>query len=260
MKPCNISCIEFAKSVREGLLFWVPNSLRLPHIAIAAVAALSATAATANILVVRSSGPSARSYPPGRSLAPNAQIALRQGDMVVLLDGRGTRTLRGPGNFAAGAAAQVTGRGALTVNNGGRIGRVGASRGPGTEPRSPSIWHVDVSQSATVCVADPSNLILWRPNATRTVNLSIAPAMGGGGTRTVAWTAGQSTLAWPDGLRVTNDSEYRLSVEGVAMPTRLRFRVLPAAPAGLEAQAQAFLQNGCQAQLDVLVDTVQLPG
>lgn len=241
-------------------MFWVPNSLRLPRAAVVAIVALSATAATANILVVRSSGPSARSYPPGRSLAPSARVVLRQGDMVVLLDGRGTRTLRGPGNFAAGAAAQVTGRGALTVNNGGRIGRVGASRGPGTEPRSPSIWHVDVSQSSTVCVADPSNVILWRPSATRTVSLSIAPAMGSGTARTVTWTAGQATLPWPADLRLANGAEYRLSVEGVAIPTRLRFRILPAAPAGLEAQAQAFIQNGCQAQLDVLVDTVTVPG
>ena len=241
-------------------MFWRPNKLRLPRILLAAAAALSASAAAANILVVRSSGPSARAYPPGRSLPPGSRIALRQGDMLVLLDGRGTRTLRGPGNFAAGAAAQVTTRGALTVNNNGRIGRVGASRGTPEQPRSPSIWHVDVSQSATICVADPSNLILWRPNATRTVNLSILPAMSGGAPATVAWTAGQSTVAWPEALRIANDSEYRLSVEGVAMPTRLRFRVLPDVPAGIEGQAAAFIRNGCQAQLDVLIDTVQLPG
>jgi hypothetical protein len=240
-------------------LFLRPNKLRLPTFVIAAVAALSATAAAANILVVRSSGPSAKAYAPGRSLAPNARVVLRPGDTLVLLDGRGTRTLRGPGSFTAGAAAQVTTRSALTVNNGGRVGRVGASRGPATEPRSPSIWHVDVSRSATVCVADASNVMLWRPSATRTVNLSIAPASGGGTARTVAWTAGQSTLAWPSDVRIANDSDYRLSIEGVAMPTRLRFRVLPAAPSGIEATAASLIQNGCQAQLDLLVETVQQP-
>jgi hypothetical protein len=243
-------------------LFWRPNKLRLSLVAFAAVAALSASAAAANILVVRASGPSAGAYPPGKALAPNARVTLRQGDTIVLLDGRGTRTLRGPGSFAAGAAAQVTTRGALTVNNNGRIGRIGASRGPNEQPRSPSIWHVDVSQSATVCVADPRSVVLWRPSATRSVNLSIAPASGGdaAAARTVAWTAGQSTLAWPADLRIMNDAEYRLSVEGVPVPTRLKFRLLPAAPAGLDAQAQAFIQNGCQTQLDVLIDTVQVPG
>ena len=237
----------------------LPSNLRLRHVAFAAALAIGATAAAANILVVRSSGPSAKAYPPGRSLAPNARVTLRQGDTIVLLDGRGTRTVRGPASFAAGAAAQVTGRSALTVNNGGRIGRIGASRSTPDVPRSPSIWHVDVSQSATVCIAAAAPVILWRPSATRTVNLSIAPAMMGGAPHSVAWTAGESTLAWPANLRIVNDAEYRLSVEGVAVPTRLRFRVLPTTPAGIEAQAAAFIQNGCQAQLDVLIDTVQQP-
>ncbi len=241
-------------------MFFRPNSFRLHHAAIAAVALASASAAAANILVVRSSGPSAKSYPPGRSLAPNARVVLRQGDTLVLLDGRGTRTVRGPGNFAAGAAAQVGTRSALTVNNNGRIGRIGASRGTPETLRPPSIWHIDVSQSATACVADPRNVILWRPNATQTVNLSIAPAGSSGNARTFTWTAGQTTLAWPADLAVSNDAEYRLSVQGVAVPARIRFRVLPAQPSGLDAQAQAFIQNACQAQLDVLIDTVTPPG
>jgi len=235
------------------------NSRRLSRLAFVAAIAVSASAAVANILVVRSTGPSASAYPPGKALAPNARLTLRQGDSLVLLDGRGTRTLRGPGSFTAGAAAQVGTRSALTVNNGGRIGRVGASRTAEDAPRSPSIWHVDATQSATVCVADPANVRLWRPSATETVDLRIAP-VAGGNARTVSWAAGQSTLAWPADLRVANNGEYRLTIPGVAVPTRLRFRVLPSAPTGLEAQAQAFIQNGCQAQLDVLIDTVQLPG
>lgn len=241
-------------------MYWRQNKIRLPRIAIAAVLAVSASAAVANVLVVRSSGPSAKAYPAGRSLAPTAQVTLRAGDTLVVLDGRGTRTLRGPGTFAAGAAAQVGPRSALAVNNGGRVGRIGATRGTPTAMRSPSIWHVDVAQSATVCVADPRNVVLWRSNATRTVNLAIAPAGNASSARTVAWTAGQTTLAWPTDLSVANDAEYRLTVEGVAVPTRLKFRVLPNAPAGIDAQAQAFIQNGCQAQLDVLIETVQLPG
>lgn len=230
------------------------------HVAAAAVALAGASAAAANILVVRSSGPSAKAYPPGRSLAPNARLTLRQGDTLVLLDGRGTRTVRGPGNFAAGAAAQVGTRGALTVNNNGRIGRIGASRGNPETVRPPSIWHVDVTQSATACIANPRSVILWRPNATQTVNLSISPTGSSANARSFTWTAGQTTLAWPADLAVANDAEYRLSVQGVAVPTRIKFRVLPTEPAGLDVQAQAFIQNDCQAQLDVLIDTVTVPG
>jgi hypothetical protein len=234
--------------------------LRVPRFAIAAIVALSATAAAANILVVRSTGPSAKAYPPGRSIPPNARITLRQGDALVLLDGRGTRQLRGPGTFTAGAAAQGTTRSQLTTGSGGRVGRVGAVRDlldSGTRP--PTLWHVDVSQSSTVCVADSSNILLWRPSATRTVNLTIAPTAGGASPKTVAWPAGQASIAWPVDVRIATGSEYRLSVEGVAVPTRLRFRILPAAPQGMEATASSFIQNGCQTQLDLLVDTFQLP-
>jgi hypothetical protein len=234
--------------------------MKAHHIAIAAIALVSASAAAANILVVRSSGPSAKAYPPGRSLPVNAQVTLRQGDTIVLLDGRGTRTLRGPGTFAAGAAAQVQSRSAQTVNNNGRVGRIGASRGTPDGVRSPSIWHVDVSQSATVCVAGARSVILWRPNATQTVDLSIVATGGSGNARSFTWTAGQTTLAWPADLAIANGAEYRLSIQGVAVPTRLRFRVLPNVPAGIDGQAQAFIQNECQAQLDVLIETVQLPG
>lgn len=241
-------------------MFFRPNRLRAHRIAVAAIALVSASAAAANILVVRSSGPSAKAYPAGRSLPVNARVTLRQGDTIVLLDGRGTRTLRGPGTFAAGAAAQVGNRSALTVNNNGRVGRIGASRGTPDGVRSPSIWHVDVSQSATVCVADPRSVILWRPNATQTVELSIARSLTAAAARRFTWTAGQTTLAWPADLAIEQGAEYRLSVAGVAVPTRLKFRILPNVPAGIDAQAQAFIQNECQAQLDVLIETVQLPG
>jgi hypothetical protein len=240
-------------------LFWGPNSFRLSRCAVVAIVALSATAAAANILVVRSSGPSAKAYPPGRSLAPNARITLRQGDSLVLLDGRGTRQLRGPGTFTAGAAAQATTRAQLTTGSGGRVGRVGAVREV-TEvgSRGPSVWHVDVSESSTYCVADPARVVLWRPSATRTVDLTITPGRGGPA-RTVSWTAGEAELAWPDGLAVASDTDYRLHVEGVQLPTEIRFKLLPVLPQGLEATATSFIRNGCQAQLDLLVDTVQLP-
>jgi hypothetical protein len=101
--------------------------------------------------------------------------------------------------------------------------------------------------------------MLWRPSATRTLNLEIGPAVMGGTPRTIPWTAGDATLAWPSDLRIANDAEYRLSVAGVPVPTRLRFRVLPTTPSGIEATAAALIQNGCQAQLDLLIETVQQP-
>jgi hypothetical protein len=61
----------------------------------------------ASVIVVRSSGPSASSYPVGMALAGNQVITLKANDVVVLLDSRGSWTLRGPGRFRAAASASA---------------------------------------------------------------------------------------------------------------------------------------------------------
>src|SRR5882762_593095 len=64
---------------------------------IALVAGASLTLpASARTLVLAASGPSAASFPPGKLLAEPLSLALRRGDMLKLLDGRGVRILTGP--------------------------------------------------------------------------------------------------------------------------------------------------------------------
>ncbi|MEZ5709381.1 MAG: hypothetical protein R3E02_08345 [Blastomonas sp.] len=50
-------------------------------------------------IIVRSSGPSAASYPAGRKICKGATIILKAGDVLTVLDNDGTRTLQGPGTF-----------------------------------------------------------------------------------------------------------------------------------------------------------------
>jgi len=217
---------------------------------------VTASAAAADILVVRSVGPSAKGFAPGKRIPQGTRIVLRAGDRLDVLDGRGTRTLRGPGSFVAGAATGPTAS-AGTVT--GQRARIGAVRGiEGGELRPPSIWHVDVTKSSTICVAQPTGLTLWRANATPAVTLNIS-RLAGGGTRQVEWQAGSSTLAWPTDLPVANGAEYRLSWAGGATPTSLRFRTLPQRPVGLEDLASFLISNQCQAQLDMFIETVRIP-
>ncbi|HEX8262763.1 MAG TPA: hypothetical protein VF547_07810 [Allosphingosinicella sp.] len=234
---------------------WGPNSvLARPLIALGLLA--TATAAMADILVVRSSGPSARSYPAGRRLPESSRLSLKAGDQLIVLDGRGTRVIRGPGSFAAGAPAVGRVASAAPVQ---RRARIGAVRGIETgELRPPSIWHVDVARSSNVCVADPAKVTLWRARAAEAATLSIAARNGA--TRQLGWQPGSSTLAWPSDLPVAEGAEYRLSGTGAAAPTTIRFRTMPAKPAGLEDMAQALIRNQCDAQLDLFIDTVKLPG
>jgi hypothetical protein len=212
--------------------------------------------AMADILVVRSSGPSAKGYPPGRRLPESTRILLRAGDQLIVLDGRGTRILRGPGAYTAGAPA--VGRIASAAPIVDRRARIGAVRGLETgELRPPSLWHVDVARSSNVCIADPAKVTLWRADAGSAATLDIT---GRGATKRINWQPGSSTVAWPSNLPVADGTEYRLTGAGTAGPTTIRFRAMPAKPAGLEDMAQSLIRNQCDAQLDQLVDAVKLPG
>ncbi|HEX6376353.1 MAG TPA: hypothetical protein VFZ91_11605 [Allosphingosinicella sp.] len=235
---------------------WVPSSVFIRPLIAAALLA-TAGAAMADILVVRSSGPSAKSYPPGRRLPENARISLKPSDQLIVLDGRGTRIIRGPGTFTAGAPA--AGRVATATPAVQRRARIGAVRGIDTGAlRPPSIWHVDVARSSNVCVADASKLTLWRADPDAAATLSITGA--GGRARQLGWQPGSSTLAWPSDLPVADGAEYRLSGNGTTSPTTVRFRTMPAKLAGLEDMAQNLIRNQCEAQLDLFIETVKLPG
>ena len=234
---------------------WGPSKAPLRALFAAALLA-TASAAIADILVVRSTGPSAKSFPPGKRLAEGSRVVLKANDSLDLLDGRGTRTLRGPGTFVAGAAS---GRTASNVPVTQRRARIGAVRSVGGgELRPPSIWHVDVSQSSTVCVAEPNKVTLWRSDASGPATLNVMRTSGGAATK-VNWEAGSSTVAWPAGLAIADNSEFRLSTAGAPAPTTIKFRILPQRPVGLEDMASFLMTNQCAAQLDLFIETVRLP-
>lgn len=231
------------------------NKAALRRLVLAAAVAAIAIPAAANVLVVRASGPSAGAYPAGRSLPDNARIALRAGDTLVILAGNGTRTFRGPGTFSPSATVQAGTR--MIAASDGRRARIGAVRSAGLVPQSPTIWHVDVTQSSTFCLADPRNVMLWRPDASAPETLTISGP--GGLSRTVPWRAGQPTVAWPADAPIANGGAYSLALRGVAVPTRITFRTLASEPTDVQAVAAALISNGCQEQLDLLVDSAAEP-
>jgi hypothetical protein len=229
-------------------LSWVANKAILRRGLVAAFLLAGTASAAANVLIVRSTGPSARAYPAGRSLPDNARLVLRAGDMVVILAGGGTRTFRGPGSFSASGA-----QGVRMAANGDRRARIGAVRSAGIVPRGPTIWHVDITQSGNFCLAGSSNVMLWRPDASAPTRLSIAgPA---GAPRVVQWPAGQPTRAWPRGAAIASGATYSFSQPGVAVPTRITFRILNAPLNDVQGVAEALIANGCEGQLDVLVES-----
>lgn len=55
--------------------------------------------ASADVMIVKSSGPSALRYPVGMKLPNDYRLTLKPTDRVVILERDGTRTFGGPGSF-----------------------------------------------------------------------------------------------------------------------------------------------------------------
>jgi len=232
-------------------LFSLRNSFTVRRAAVAALLATAAASAAANVLVVRSAGPSAKAYPAGRSIPDNARITLQAGDSVTVLGPGGTRSFRGPGNFSPNAS---TSAGATTLaSNDGRRARIGAVRSAGIVPHPTTIWDVDVTQGGTICLAGTDNVMLWRPDSSVATTVTVTGPNGRA--QNVRWPAGEATIAWPSAGSIANGASYTFAEQGVAVPTRITFRTLTTEPTNLQAVAAALIENGCQDQLDLLVET-----
>ncbi len=239
---------------------WGRNKLRYAAAA-AALTIASASAASSAILVVRSIGPSAKAFPPGKSLPEASKITLKANDSLIVLDGRGTRTLRGPGTFAPGTRIQATTRTGLSPLTGAgqqRRARIGAVRNVGSVPRSPSIWHVDIAKSSTVCVDGNGPVRLWRGDSAMPAKITIS-GPGGSAAQTIELAAGESVALWPESLPISNGASYQLSWPDAPAPTALKFATLPSGQVGLEEMASSLIQHGCEAQLDLLIETFRAP-
>lgn len=243
---------------------WINKSR--PQAAIAAfVGLILAGTAAAAPLVVRSAGPSAKTYPAGKAIPDNAKIVLKAGDTLVLLDGHGTRTLSGPGSFSATAsatAAATTGStlNALVSGGGERRARIGAVRSASGIDKNagtnPNVWYVDIGRSSNMCIADTSTVTVWRPNADKAATVKVSGPNGQG---TIDLAAGQSAALWPANLPVVDGGAYKLNWEGAKAPTALKFVVVKPTSPDLQDMAQSLIKAGCNAQLDLLIKTVALP-
>lgn len=212
----------------------------------AALLALTVSSTSlATVLVVRAAGPSAKVYPPGKALPESAKIQLKPGDSLMLLNTNGARTLKGPGTFAVAASG---GEALSAAAN--RRARFSAMRSSDVK-LNPSPWNVDITQSGKVCVASASKLMLWRPIADDPIKLTIR---GGGGEQTVDWAAGKDTMSWPASLPVTSGSEYQIAQPDSGDMARVTFVTLANPPEDAVATAQSLIANGCENQLDVLVE------
>jgi hypothetical protein len=215
--------------------------------ATAAFAAFAAVSASAAVIVVRSSGPSARAFPAGKALQDKEKLTLKANDLVILLDSRGTRTLRGPGSFSAastGAPRSMSSLAALTGQ--GRVrGRVGAVRGP--VPRS--IWQADSQKSETMCFANTSDISIYRDNIATAETVTVKDLASGKSDK-VSFPVSMQTAPWPASVPIAANGRYQIGGS-----TTVSMKSIAPLPAGLEGIAQSLIRNDCQGQLDILINT-----
>lgn len=232
---------------------WI-NACKL---AASVLAMTAATAAVAGTIVIRSSGPSAKAYPVGKSLPDGQRVALKAGDTLVLLDTKGTRTLSGAGNFDIGSsargAAAPSAFAALIGNSGTRQVRTGAVRGTNIGPaRVASLWYVDTSKSGTVCLKDTTRATLWRADMTSPVVMTLTHD---GKSVPLAFSTGQAVKTWPvTEIPLVAGGEYRISGPGLAIPTTLRIAAFTSTSDAPDDVARGLIGKGCAAQLDALVE------
>lgn len=204
--------------------------------------ALGSTAALANVVVVKSLGPSAKAYPPGKTLPPSAKITLQGGDVVTVLGPSAAQTLRGPGSFDAGQVSLASAA--------GQRGRFGALRAAEVA-HNPSIWDIDVAQGGRVCVNEASKLNLWRPDSEADSKVTIRSPDGK--SQELSWAAGKALAAWPSAMPVKTGASYQVEWPGTGDSSSLDVVLIQSPPTDLVGAAQVLIANGCQAQLDLLV-------
>jgi hypothetical protein len=203
------------------------------------------TAGVANVVVVKSLGPSAKAYPPGKSLSESAKISLQGGDVVTVLGPASAQTLRGPGSFDAKQVALASAA--------GQRGRFGALRA-GEVAHNPSIWDIDASASGKVCVTNASKLQLWRPDKEAAITVKIHGADGE--SQDLSWAAGAALTAWPSALPIKNGAEYQVEWPDGSDASKLDMVTIVPPPADdLVSSAQSLIEHGCQKQLELLVQS-----
>ncbi len=223
----------------------------------AAALAVTPGAALAGV-VVSASGPSAGTYPVGRKLGDNDPIVLRAGDTLTVLEGSGTRVLRGAGTYTLGqkrGANTSSTFAVLTERRSARRARTGAVRAGDldTPVRSPNLWYVDVGASGRMCLAETDRVRLWRRNTEDDATYSIRDASGGGNAERVIFMDGEMLAPWDTrALPVTNGSSYRIAEASGGGDREITFVVLDTVADDPEALATQLIENGCTTQLELL--------
>src|SRR5712671_958098 len=194
---------------------------------------------------------------PGQIIDSTRPLVLKEGQHVTLISPTGaTIKLDGPYEKAPDAdqsrAVPVANALALLVTQRqARVGEVGTTRG-----NAPSVlpdpWLLDASRAGTVCLREGSEAMLWRPDAARDAELTVAPADRSWKAET-HWPAGADRIVVQAPVLIHGGATYLVTLNGAQLAVRVEnvprilsndsMRAAWLAGKGCEAQAEALLRN-----------------
>lgn len=227
-------------------------------------AAMSVSGAAAAGVVVKSTGPSAGTYPVGKKVADSSTITLRAGDKITVLVNGGTKVMQGPGTFRVGEGATRTRArfARLTRQGASNRARTGAVRGGKAGAKSmPNLWLVNVAASGTTCLYDLENVRLWRPTSDEGATYTISQN-GAEMTHEVNFVVTEDGRALdPEALKLSDGGTYTItgpsSEEAPAEPVEVKIVALTETYRQPDALASALAENGCMGQLAALGDIAE---
>jgi hypothetical protein len=231
-----------------------PSTKRIFGAALAAAACVLVPVVASAGVVVASSGPSARSFPVGKKIGNSERIVLRAGDILTVLDGNGTRVLRGAGTYSLdqqGGPSRRSTFAVLTERRSAQRTGIGATRGEDDGTRPPNLWYVDVAQPGKVCLAGGERVRLWRP--TTEGDATYLLRADGGGSHTVTFADGDTLAPWDTKLLpVSNGAVYHIAGPAGGPDKELSTVVFDPVAEDPEALAAQLIENGCTWQLELL--------
>lgn len=248
-------------------MFSVSFKARMASLALVGALFAIPGAASAGV-VVKSSGPSAGTYPVGREVADTATISLRSGDKITVLTDNGTRVLQGPGDFKVGeGAVRTRSRFSNLSRRGSSKARTGAVRGTkpeGPQP-APNLWFVDLTASGNVCLYDFDRVRVWRREAESPQNYTIIDQstqssleVGFVGTEPMrAWDVEKLPLEAGHTYTITGPLPVEGEASGTPVSTTVTFVELTDDYEQQDQLAQALISNNCTFQLARLADDLE---
>jgi hypothetical protein len=208
----------------------VKNILAGAALSFAALGFLGSTPAQAGV-VVKSSGPSAETYPVGKKLDDAASTH----------------------RVGARGASKRTAFAMLTRQQSGARVRTGAVRGGATGSSTNSnLWNIDISRPGKVCLPAGDAITFWRPSIEGGETWVLGSAISDFHLHFTFEDGSATASLSADELPLAQNRLYDLSGPAGGAKQRLEFIALDETPQDPEDLAVALANLGCMGQLDLL--------